>query len=327
MVGVMLLLRPRLTEANKAVGYFNAFAHMLMLPSVVLMALGVWLRRPVVALANLLAAVEFVRTYAHFFLPRPVVLPASTVRQIKVLTYNLHSERHILAPMVSILRVCDADIIAVQELSREAAEVFDAELSDRYPYRALYTGVHANAGQGILSRFPITAERYWQNPQIVSRTLGHLRVEIDLSGRPLIVYNTHPVHPGMGDQGFSSRPRGAEIDVVLAEAAQDHHPVLIMGDFNMTDQSEDYQRVTRRYRDAFGMVGYGMGFTFPDLSTFQSLPDYWPLPIRFVPFLRLDYVFHSPHFHPLYAHVWPTSGGSDHRPVFALLALTGNEPV
>jgi endonuclease/exonuclease/phosphatase family metal-dependent hydrolase len=125
----------------------------------------------------------------------------------------------------------------------------------------------------------------------------------------------------MANDGFSTRPRGAEIDIVLEQAAKDSGAILIIGDFNMTDQNEDYQRITARFGDAFHAVGNGMGFTFPDLSSFQSLPNYWPLPIRLFPFLRLDYIFHNAAFRPIAARVWPTAGGSDHRSIWAELAL------
>ncbi len=324
VASLFLLLRKPITEDNKLVSLFNAFAHMLMLPALLLLPLGVLLRRPWVALFQLLPALTFWQTYRRFFLPRPPIVPRPDSRQIKVLTFNIHGEADILDPMVKILQACDADIVALQELSREAADCFKAALSERYPYQALYTTRYASQGQGVLSRFPITAERYWQNPHIAMHTLGHLRVELDVEGTTITLYNAHPIHPGMGNDGFSTRPRGAEIDVILAQAASDSGPILIMGDFNMTDQSEDYERITQRFGDSFGTVGWGMGFTFPDLSDFQSLPSYWPLPVRLFRFLRLDYIFHNSYFQPLHTYVWPTAGGSDHRPVFAELTLKDN---
>lgn len=321
VASLFLLLRKPVSEDNKLISLFNAFAHLLMLPALVLVPLSVLLKRPWVALFHLLPAVTFLRDYVRFFQPRPVVLPANTTRQLKVLTYNIHGEAEILDPMVSILRGCGADVISLQELSEEAADCFKSAVSDLYPHMALYPDAQASRGQGVLSRFPITSEEYWRNPQIAKHTLGHLRVELDVGGTTVTLYNAHPIHPGMGNHGFSTRPRGAEIDVVLGKAAGDSGPILIMGDFNMTDQSEDYQRITGRFTDSFGTVGSGMGFTFPDLSDFQSLPTYWPLPVRLFRFLRLDYIFHNGYFHPLHAYVWPTAGGSDHRPVFALLAL------
>jgi endonuclease/exonuclease/phosphatase family metal-dependent hydrolase len=155
--------------------------------------------------------------------------------------------------------------------------------------------------------------------------MGHLRAEIDFSGTPITLYNTHPLHPGIADNGFDTRPRGQEIDIVLEQAAKDSGAVLIMGDFNMTDQNEDYQRITARFGDSFREVGSSMGFTFPDLSTFQSLPDYWPLSVRLFPFLRLDYIFHNASFRAINARVWSSAGGSDHRPVWAELALVDED--
>ncbi len=327
VVSILLLVRKQLTEDNKIVSYFNAFAHMLMLPALVLLPLNLVFRRRWVALAQVIPTAVFISAYGRFFLPRKPTVETPSSRQLKILTFNIHSEAEVLEPMLAILRECDADIISLQELSAEAAECFHISLSDLYPYRALHTNHRANSGQGVLSRFPITSQAYWQNPNIARKILGHLRVEMDIDGTTVTVYNTHPIHPGMSDDGFSTRPRGAEIDVVLAQVAHDTGPILIMGDFNMTDQSEDYQRITAQFEDSFGATGYGMGFTFPDLSTFQSLPGYWPLPVRLFPFLRLDYIFYNSAFQPIKAYAWPTSGGSDHRPVLAILSLVnGNTP-
>ena len=85
--------------------------------------------------------------------------------------------------------------------------------------------------------------------------------------------------------------------------------VLIAGDFNITDQSADYQRITVVYDDSYKQVGYGMGTTFPAHIPF--LPS----------LLRIDYVFHSEDFTPLQADVLYSSGGSDHRPLVVELAL------
>ncbi len=75
-------------------------------------------------------------------------------------------------------------------------------------------------------------------------------------------------------------------------------------------------------------LGWGLGFTLPDYSHPQAfafavrLPDWLKLPWLPVPLLtRIDYVFHDESFDSIEAKVWPTSGGSDHRPVLARLAF------
>jgi len=71
-------------------------------------------------------------------------------------------------------------------------------------------------------------------------------------------------------------------------------------------------------KDTFREVGWGMGFTGPDWSHPQSQEGLPFIPIH----QRMDYIFHDKEFFlPVEAHVWPVSGGSDHRPLFAELAI------
>jgi vancomycin resistance protein VanJ len=172
-----------------------------------------------------------------------------------------------------------------------------------YPYRALHPD-KSYPGQGVLSRWPILEDTYWQIH------LGHQRVTVQTeSGASLVLYNTHPVHPFLRERGFFDPSlRAEEINDLLTRAQTETIPVLIAGDFNMTDLTADYQRIAARYGDAYRAVGWGMGFTFPDLGQRLLVA-------------RLDYVFHSPSFVTLEASVLPTSGGSDHRPLFVRFAL------
>ncbi len=88
-------------------------------------------------------------------------------------------------------------------------------------------------------------------------------------------------------------------------------PVMLLGDFNMTDQFDEYGRITQTYVDVYREAGeIGFGFTYPSGRRY-------PLP----PLLRLDYIFRDDHFRGLSARAWPESGSSDHRPVVAALAF------
>jgi endonuclease/exonuclease/phosphatase (EEP) superfamily protein YafD len=80
---------------------------------------------------------------------------------------------------------------------------------------------------------------------------------------------------------------------------------------------ENYARLTAAYRDIFREVGWGFGYTGPDWSHENSAegPMFVPL------YQRYDYLFYNSRFLPVAARVWPESGGSDHRPVLATLAL------
>lgn len=314
-----LLVRPLTGDRWLPVAVGNTILHLLLPGAAALLPLTVVRRRWRCALSLTLPTAAFLTSYGLMFLPR-TLHAAEDGPQLSLLTYNIHNEHDALAPMIALIREADADVVAIQELDHGGAAVLSAALADVYPHQALHPA-DIFVGQGVFSRYPLLADEYWQI------TLGHQRVVIDLDGTPVALYNAHPVHPFLfhaeGIPGFDPSRRRQEIDVVLGRAAAEAGPVVIAGDFNMTDQTDDYRLITARYGDAYRAAGWGMGFTFPALDTRQARPlplRDLPLPIR--PLARLDYVFHSEQFQAVEARVWPTSGGSDHRPLLVRLALT-----
>lgn len=239
--------------------------------------------------------------------PQPLQPGANTLR---LLTYNLHAEITHLEPMIEVIRAADADIIATQETSPEMNEAFRTELSDLYPHRAENLEGGRWNGQVILSRYPILVMQLWEQPHRL------LSARIDLGTVQITIFNVHPTSPG--STGMNTRRRSRNISFALEQAEAVTDPVILMGDFNLEEWSEDYSTIAALYTDAFATVGEGTGLTYPDYSTEQSrvnhrLPVFTPL------ILRLDYIFHSAFFIPESAAVWSESGGSDHRPVVAVL--------
>lgn len=304
-----LLLRLLLGERVGFIGLLNSFAHLLIIPAVALLPLSLALRRWLLALALALPALNALAAYGPLFLPRATAAPPQP-RALSVLSYNVNTGNFNSDLIVTIIRVAAADVVAIQELNPAQAAAFRAQLSDLYPHQALHPRDDF-AGQGVLSRYPIRADAFW----LIN--LGHQRVELDFDGQPLAFYNVHPVHPLRGLR-FDGAARAEEVTETLRRAAGERIPTLIAGDFNLTDQSADYARITALYGDTYRAAGWGPGFTFPQWR-FARLG--MPLP----PLARIDYVFHDAHFIPLEARVWPSSGGSDHRPLLARLALRAEQ--
>jgi endonuclease/exonuclease/phosphatase (EEP) superfamily protein YafD len=101
--------------------------------------------------------------------------------------------------------------------------------------------------------------------------------------------------------------RTVEVENVLSRAEKDlPAPIIVVGDLNLTDRTDDYQRITDSMDDAFAEIGSGMGFTFEELN---------------IPIARIDYVFHTDDFRAVEARVLEDTAGSDHRPLFVTLAL------
>lgn len=142
---------------------------------------------------------------------------------------------------------------------------------------------------------------------------------LDVNGRPVTVFGVHPVSPGNTNYDFA--PRSKQIAFLLEQTSQETNPVILMGDFNTEDWSDDYQSLTAKFTDAYKEVNPdSLGATYPDDRLPQArinarLPGWTP------PMLRIDYIFHDAAFDTVEAEVWPGPTGSDHRPLLAVLRM------
>jgi endonuclease/exonuclease/phosphatase (EEP) superfamily protein YafD len=107
---------------------------------------------------------------------------------------------------------------------------------------------------------------------------------------------------------FNSSYRSREIAEILERSSAETNPVILVGDFNMADLSDEYRAIRESYSDAFGEVGQGFGWTF-SLSSYPA-------------FLRLDYLFFSEGIRPITAEVLADRWGSDHHPILLSLVIT-----
>ncbi len=316
---LLLALRAAIGERLPVIALVNLFLHLLLMPSLVLLPISVLFRRWWISLNLAIAALVFITSYGVYFTQRSIAA-APGAANLTILTYNLHAESRNLDGMIEVIRASGADIVALQEVSAAAANRVANELAQVYPYQALHPQRYANAGQGVLSRYPVVADKYWR-PSGPPDVLGHQRVEVDFNGARIVVYNYHPLRPVMRGLSFDDQPRGQAVSDLLEQTRQDSGPVLVAGDFNMTDQTDDYRRITAAFSDTFREVGWGMGFTFPDADPATPSRQRIRRLIQVPLLLRLDYIFHNDDFLPVEAFVWPDSGGSDHHPVYARLAL------
>jgi vancomycin resistance protein VanJ len=316
---VFLVLRAAIGERLPVIALINLFLHLLLMPAFILLPLSILYRRWWITLNLAIACVVFLSSYGVFFTPRSMAAVPSAAT-LKILTYNLHAEAKDLDGMIAVIRASGADIVALQEVSAAATSRFSKDLAQLYPYQALHPQRYANAGQGVLSRYPLVADQYWRNSRPPD-SLGHQRVEVDLSGTTITVYNFHTLRPVMRGLSFDDQSRRIDVTDLLDRTEKDSGPILAVGDFNMTDQTEDYHRITAQFSDTYREVGSGMGFTFPDADPVTPTTQKIRRLIQFPLLLRLDYVFHNDAFQPVEAVVWPDSGGSDHHPLFVRLAL------
>ena len=303
-----LLARRVVGERWVWVSVCNNFVPWLVGLGVMLAVLGAWSRwRWLLVGLQVPGVIAFAVLYGDLVLPRDA--PQHSGPTLHTATYNIYSMRTDPAPVTDVLRTLDADIVGLQEVGPQHAARFAEELAAVYPYQALYPEMPVQ-GVGLLSRYPIREHRL-----ILPRTaMRYMRAVVDVDGVPVVVYVAHPPPPVYSNAplDYDAAPRNDEITRLIdALDAEDNGPLLVLGDFNASDQSEPYRALDRALDDAFREAGQGLGFTFPDRDDARL----WPL------MTRIDYIWHNADFVALDAWVGADSGGSDHRPVLAVLGL------
>ena len=221
-----------------------------------------WLRVGLVALLAV-AALRFGGDWLSVPLPGGA---ATTGPELRVLSWNLEIGARDGRAAVEGVRAIEADIVALQELTPEAAAAIEADpiLAARYPHRVLASRPNA-FGNGVLSSHPIVASEDLETPEgIVAR--------IDVDGQFLTIINAHPfpgrIHaigglsvpvsfdPGVRDDQLRSLRTRVELIVATGE------PLLVIGDFNVAPTEAAYGDLAAGLRDVHGEVGWGPGWTW-----------------------------------------------------------------
>ncbi len=290
----------------------------LFAPLVPLLLLALLARSRAGVAGCLLVLALFLADYGELFLPRlgPGVPPGA--RRLVAMAYNLGPSVSTPARLVAAIAAEDADVVAAEEVYPAAARALRTDLESRYPYAILEPGRHET---GLLSRYPIR-EQEWFRPAGFGREALH--ATLDAGGRPLEVFVIHPLPPGIAWLRTTHMPIGLyeggldrQMADVAARAGALSGPVLVLGDFNMSDQTRAYSALTSRLRDAYREAGSGFGFTFPVGLRLdgQVVPG---------PLVRIDYIFHSAALRATRAHVG-CRGSSDHCYVVADLYAVGGD--
>jgi vancomycin resistance protein VanJ len=282
-----------------------------LLPSVPLLIILIVLRRWRSLVIWSIPAIAFMILFGGLFLPALGVHKASennaSNMHLRMMTWNLYGmvnvDRH---SQIEILRNSSADIITLQEVTAEIVPLIETELSELYPYRILAPG--GPSGTGLLSKYPIESEDVFLLPP---STLNNCKAVLNLNGVSITVICAHPPPP-LSFKAFNYKSsRSVAINEIIQIASQSH-PVLVMGDFNISDQSTIYKLIPESgLKDTFREAGWGFGPTWP--VRFHGFR-------HFSPVVRLDYIWHSKEFMPISIKVGQ-GAISDHLPVIADLIL------
>lgn len=251
-----------------------------------------------------------------------VPLPGKTpAPSLSVMSWNILADNTNFATIRSRISGSSAGIVGVQELRHEQAADIEADpaISARYPNRILRPN-GAYAGIGLLSAYPIVESGQLEYPPVIWARL-------DVDGKNVLVVNAHPF-PGRlttmkvrgltVPTGFDPAGRDEAIGDILAlidKVRAPGEPLILLGDFNMTEREPIYGHVAARLTDAHRAAGFGPGTTWKSTN-----PLVWKAGLGI---LRIDYQFSTSDVRATRAASDCSSTGSDHCSVTVSYALAG----
>jgi endonuclease/exonuclease/phosphatase (EEP) superfamily protein YafD len=222
-----------------------------------LLALG---RRWVLTILTAVLCVVLIAIQAPRYLgPEQSAVPAAAVR---VLTANLGLGQADPRAVVELARDA-ADVLAVQEMTPEAAAGLSAAgLDAMFPHRIIDPRERAG-GIGIWSRYPIV-----ESGPIGGFSLSMLRARLQVPGVVIdpTVVAVHLAAPWIQPIDYWRQDLARFPDTLRESArAAGTGAVIVAGDFNSTADMLPFRRLLwEGYRDAAEQAGAGMTRTFPN---------------------------------------------------------------
>lgn len=234
---------------------------------------------------------------------------------LRVLTYNIHhgegmDGRIDLERIAAVIRDCDADLVALQEVDRGVQR--SGQLDQPATLAAL-TGMQAifyknidhqggEYGNAVLSRLPVEHHENHDLPKsLPNEQRGLLEVHLRIDQTPLIFFATHL------DYRADDGERMSSVAALRQRVERNPDvPIIVAGDLNALPDSRVIRSTTEFLHDARD-ADDEHDFTFP-----ADRPD-----------RRIDYVLFSDarRMRCLEHRVLPESVASDHRPVLAVIQI------
>jgi len=280
--------------------YFMPWALLFILPVCIY---TVFSKQRLLFLLSLFPVLYIFYVYRPLFLPQFAFVPKMSAI-FHVLSYNVMTRNEDKARVVDTIIQQNADIVLLQEINKTVAHYVREQLVDKPDSSLRFFSYKANKALAIASRYPLVPAKLENAP---------LSAQIIKTVTPNGIVNLINVNT---PRGLSRYQEHWNAIVAYVEAVNSlEGPLILSGDFNTTSQSRSYALIDKRLNNAHWEAGWSFGFNFP--SPARKLG-------AIMPFVRIDHIFYSKPFVAVDAGTLPITGGSDHYPIFAVLALEGS---
>jgi endonuclease/exonuclease/phosphatase (EEP) superfamily protein YafD len=230
----------------------------------------------------------------------PPQVAAAGAERFRVVSFNVWFRNHDLTRIAAYLEQTDADAIVLQELGASQAQQLRALLK-AYPHSYVEPRRY---GAALFTRWPIVAS---QSMLLSPDGARGVHAVLDWRGSPVALLGVH-LHWPLGPD--NSRLRNQELGSIAAFARNQHVPLIVAGDFNITPWSAHYGELLR-------------ASSLSDCAAERSLAPTWPS--QFPPLgISIDHCLFSREWRSLDVRLGP-SLGSDHRALIADLRPTSGQ--
>jgi endonuclease/exonuclease/phosphatase (EEP) superfamily protein YafD len=232
------------------------------------------------------------------------VARASGTAGVAISSTNLLMINPTTQGIIGELKEFKPQVMVFQEYSpRWHAALSEAFLKD-YPHR-VYVTRRDSFGAAIYSKLPFQNKK--TKILVGEMHVPTFRVELSHNGQQWVLYNIHTLPPRK--MGYVVEQRRQFRD--LKERFKDEkYPVLLCGDFNWTEHTSFHKGLLDMgFKEGHTEVGVGHGGTWPVLGIG-----------RYIPGIRLDHMYALRGISFL-EHCSGYGQGSDHRPIFAKVAI------
>ena len=246
-----------------------------------------------------------------------VLAADASAQTIRVATYNLNWGNRRGDQVIDAIKAADADVLCLQETTRQSEQFLKHILADRYPefWSAGYTGKYGAERFAVASRTKLRDRKFYRPS---AGLFGFCAATFHIGDEKVRIINVHltPFYMKHGG-GFrdaldalvrTEDEHSTEIEAII-RTLEEGQPTIIAGDFNSLSTFQAPKRLAELgFVDAFASAN----------ENADTQPT-WRWPTRPLPLaLRIDYIFHSPHFHTRSSQVIRRDG-SDHYLVVAEL--------
>jgi len=311
-LGLLVVAALRISYHDAAVPliWLNAFTLYVYLPAYVVLAVAVRRHHWLLAAASAAVVVCHVAWIAPDFqpatqYPRATSTTAAASPPVRIFFANVRATNENYNGILSEIANADPDIVVLVEFHRWAVRMRSLQW-DSVMKPFVYGTPLANPHPGevvVFSKLPVERQKkVWAAGRVCQE------VDIPLAGTSLRLFCLHSPRP------YMSLPQGykAYWEKVTRLISEQPTPLAVIGDFNGTQHSSVYQRLTSTgLRSAHVDRGRGYATT-------------WPNGQQFVPPIRIDHALISPDVECLDI-AEGVGSGSDHRPLIVEIRVHATE--